>query len=1085
MTGRRKIVGITRFVLGALALSALGGMVFRPAPLVAQGAMCEGPSSACSIWNAAATPQRIVDRDTNPVELGVKFRSDVDGFILGLRFYKGPTNTGPHVGNLWTSGGTLLASALYVAESVSGWQEVPLGTPVAITANTTYVASYHTTVGRYAIDNPYFTTGVDNPPLHALADGAAGGNGVYRYGAGGFPTQTWQAGNYWVDVVFATSLGGADTTAPTVTGVSPADGAVEVSTLAGPVAAFSEAVDPATVTNATFVLRDAGGVVVPATVSYAGATQMATLVPTAALAFSMTYTATVTTGVTDVAGNPLAAEVVWAFTTLADSGSCGPSSNPIACENSKPGNPASEWDVTGSGDSSIQGFATDISVDQGETVRFKVDTAASDYRLDIYRLGYYGGAGARYITTVQPSAALPQAQPACAEDPSTGLIDCGTWAESASWAVPADAVSGIYLAKLVRESGPTGASHIVFIVRDDDGGSELLFQTSDTTWQAYNRYGGNSLYVGAPAGRAYKVSYNRPFLTRGCCSEDWLFSAEYPMVRWLEANGYDVSYFAGVDTDRLGAELLEHNVFLSVGHDEYWSGGQRANMEAARAAGVHLGFFSGNEGFWKTRWEVSIDGSGTPYRTLVSYKETHANAKIDPLPDVWTGTWRDPRFSQPADGGRPENALTGTIFTVNAPATFALQVSDTDGKLRFWRNTTVATLAPGEVATLSDGTLGYEWDEALDNGFSPSGLMRLSATTQAVPSYLLDFGSTYGPGTATHSLTLYRHAGGALVFGAGTVQWSWGLDGTHDRGGSVPDLRIQQATVNLLADMGSQAGTLQTGLVAALASTDTVPPASTVTSPVAGATVTLGTEVTIAGTASDAGGEVGGVEVSVDGGTTWHAVTGRESWSYVWTPAESGSATMRSRAVDDSGNLEIPLGGVTVTVESGGIPPSGSSIWSDAAVPSQIETSDPNAVELGVKFRSDVDGVITGLRFYKGPTNTGPHVGNLWTSGGTLLASAPYVAESASGWQEVPLGTPVAITANTTYVASYHTTVGQYAVDNPYFTTGVDNPPLHALADGAAGGNGVYSYGAGGFPTQTWQASNYWVDVVFATSLED
>ena len=102
-------------------------------------------------------------------------------------------------------------------------------------------------------------------------------------------------------------------------------------------------------------------------------------------------------------------------------------------------------------------------------------------------------------------------------------------------------------------------------------------------------------------------------------------------------------------------------MFLSVGHDEYWSGQQRANVEAARDAGVDLAFFSGNEVFWKTRWENSIDASGTPYRTLVCYKESKDNAKIDPSP-AWTGTWRDNRFSPPSDGGRPENALTGTIY---------------------------------------------------------------------------------------------------------------------------------------------------------------------------------------------------------------------------------------------------------------------------------------------------------------------------------------------------------------------------------------------------------------------------------------
>ena len=130
---------------------------------------------------------------------------------------------------------------------------------------------------------------------------------------------------------------------------------------------------------------------------------------------------------------------------------------------------------------------------------------------------------------------------------------------SASWAVPADAVSGIYFAKLVREDATTGASHIVFVVRDDDGalgpavpdlGHDLAGLQPVRRQQPLRRL--------ARPGRAYKVSYNRPFTTRGDAPEDWVFNAEYPMVRWLERNGYDVSYTTGVDTDRRGAELLEH-----------------------------------------------------------------------------------------------------------------------------------------------------------------------------------------------------------------------------------------------------------------------------------------------------------------------------------------------------------------------------------------------------------------------------------------------------------------------------------------------------------------------------------------------
>ena len=138
---------------------------------------------------------------------------------------------------------------------------------------------------------------------------------------------------------------------------------------------------------------------------------------------------------------------------------CAPATfHAIACENTLPGSPQSEWDVSGEGSPSIQGFATDISVDQGGRVDFKVDTSSTDYRLDIYRLGWYGGDGARRVDTIQPSAALPQNQPACLNDPATGLIDCGNWSVSASWVVPSTAVSGVYIARLVREDGTNDAS---------------------------------------------------------------------------------------------------------------------------------------------------------------------------------------------------------------------------------------------------------------------------------------------------------------------------------------------------------------------------------------------------------------------------------------------------------------------------------------------------------------------------------------------------------------------------------------------------------------------------------------------------
>src|SRR6266403_572240 len=604
-------------------------------------------------------------------------------------------------------------------------------------------------------------------------------------------------------------------------------------------------------------------------------------------------------------------------------GCAPPIVNDIVCENSKPGNPGSDWQISGSGDATIQGFATDMSANQGATVSFKIKTDAKSYSIGIFRLGYYGGMGARHVASVTPSATLPKTQPACLTNTATNLYDCGNWAVSTSWQIPANATSGVSCAVLIRpDTG--GASQIFFVVRNDSSHSAILFQTADETWQAYNNYGGHSLYGDTGfnlPNRAFKVSYNRPSSTRDLEAATWLFNAEYPMIRWMEANGYDITYFTGVDAARNGSLILNHQVYLTAGHDEYWSGPHRTNVEAARNAGVQMAFFSGNEVFWKTRWENSIDGSNTPYRTLVCYKETLDNAVTDPLdPTTWTGAWRDPRFSPPADGGRPENSLNGTIFMVNGPGSdntnLSIKIPAVDSKLRFWRNTSIANLSSSQTATLPAGTLGYEWDEDLDNGSRPAGLIDMSSATYNLTNdLLLDYGGVYGAGTATHSLTLYRASSGALVFGAGTVQWSWGLDNNHDGTGGAPDLDMQQATVNLFADMGVQPGSLQAGLVFASKSTDTTPPTSTIAAPTNGATLQLGNAVTIAGNAADSGGGVvGGVEISLDGGQTWHPAKGRESWTYSWTVLTSGSLNIKSRAVDDSGNLETPSAGGTVTV---------------------------------------------------------------------------------------------------------------------------------------------------------------------------
>jgi hypothetical protein len=158
-----------------------------------------------------------------------------------------------------------------------------------------------------------------------------------------------------------------------------------------------------------------------------------------------------------------------------------------------------------------------------------------------------------------------------------------------------------------------------------------------------------------------------------------------------------------------------------------------------------------------------------------------------------------------------------------------------------------------------------------------------------------------------------------------------------------------------------------------------------------------------------------------------------------------------------------------------------SSLWSDSSTPSVAAASDAAAVELGVKFRADVDGTVNGIRFYKGASNTGAHAGHLWTASGTLLGTAAFSGETATGWQTARFSSPIAVHAGTTYVASYHTDVGHYAANNGFFaSSGVNAPPLHGLAAGVDGPNGVFHYGASAFPSDTFQSTNYWVDVVFS-----
>ncbi|SFQ24782.1 N,N-dimethylformamidase beta subunit family domain-containing protein, partial [Tranquillimonas alkanivorans] len=830
----------------------------------------------------------------------------------------------------------------------------------------------------------------------------------------------------------------------------------------------------------------------------------------------------------------------------------GPSTE-ILLENQKPGTPRSYWDVPHTRE--IEGFATDISVNVGGAVDFKINVnggAGSDYLVEVFRLGYYGGDGARKVGEwINTDATL---QPDPDYDPVRGLVDAGNWSVTDSWQIPTDAVSGLYLARLQRldrrgEPVDGAVNQVPFIVRDDEREADIVLQTADTTWHAYNGWFGNNGVIGANfygdasgtinhpdipgAGffaqdRAYAVSYNRPLITRGiegaqggpaAGAQDYIFGAEYAAIHWLEQNGYDVAYISGLDTDRLGADYLKkYQSYISVGHDEYWSGNQRANVEEARDAGVNLLFWSGNEVYWKTRWETSIV-DGIEYRTLVCYKETWAHAdqlagpddyyNLDPE-NIWTGTWRDDRFignplagddfDRPPLSGQPhlcncaENSLTGQLFGPDGTGEFggALDVPEKFAPLRVWRDTSVAD---GGELDMSEGILGYEWNTSPEDDFRPAGLVKLSETTIPWSGILIDQGNRTAPGEATHNLSLYRAESGALVFGAGTVFWSWALSNEHDSepyGANIENAELQQFVVNLFADMGIQPAVADAvlssqGLVRATASSDAVA-ATTLLDDLPSSHPSF-QALTITGAATDddedpstEDGVVALVEVSTDGGQTWKPAIGTDTWSYTWTPTSVGITEVLARAIDDSLNLPSVAALPAQTIEITAPPtPVAFSLFDPHEAVTGTPYNDGTAVELGTRFSASESGNITGLKYWRTAADAGDtdiREGRLWSEDGILLATATFEsAPGESGWQFAALDAPVQVQALSEYTVSYRTN-DNYLSQSGFFADGYGEPYEKLQAPGIQ--NGVYAYGNSiVYPTQSYNATNYWVDVSF------
>jgi hypothetical protein len=451
--------------------------------------------------------------------------------------------------------------------------------------------------------------------------------------------------------------------------------------------------------------------------------------------------------------------------------------NPIQAENANQGAAPATWLQPAYPPTSVEGYASELSVLPGEDVHLHVSAEEGHrYRVEVYRLGWYGGLGARLLGCL-PSCDGDEAgnrygRPAVSP---TGVVSAG-WPVTDTLSVPAAAVSGYYYALLRVTSGgdDTGArGYVPFVVREPGPRrSPILVQVPVNTWQAYNPWGGRSLYPfnSTDLAPAQRVSFDRPLAYTAQGPFDW----EYNMVRFLEHDGWDVSYQTDADTDAHPESLLQHRLVMVIGHDEYWTKRMRDAFDAARDAGTNLAFTSSNAAYWQVRYE---DGG----RTIVGYKESAP----DPEPDPALRTIRFRSLEPP----RPECALVGVMYYrirehESGPVDYT--VTDAAATDPWFAGT---GFKPGDVV---QDVVGNEWDslpEGPTAGCGQPGLVRL-------------FHYEGAPQNA--DAVRYTAPSGARVFAGGAQQLSWSLDtfnlGVHGRTLSA-DERLQRFVRNALADL--------------------------------------------------------------------------------------------------------------------------------------------------------------------------------------------------------------------------------------------------------------------------------------------
>ena len=1029
-----------------------------------------------SIWSVSAVPGTAWHADS-AATLGVRFRSDVGGTISGIRFYKGAGNNGTHIGLLYATTGTLLGQVTFAGETASGWQQANFTAPVALSANTTYIAAYFSTSG-FAFDPSFFTnSGVDNPPLHALRSGLDGLNGVYMYGGSPqFPSSSAGNSNYWADVVFSsTSTPTPDLTISsshagnftqgqmfatyTITvrniGDGPTSGVVTVNE------SLPAGLTATSMTGSNWNCAQPSGPCSPIDLLGAGAAYP-----------DITLTV-------NVAAN--APSSVTNIVTVSGGGETNTSndqaSDPTTITSSTPAN--SIWAT-----SAIPGTAwhNDSPVTVG--VKFRSDVSGNVTGIRFYKGAGNNGTHIGLLYTVNGTL--------LGQFPFTGETGSG-WQQANFPAPIAISANTTYIAAYFSTSGFAFDPSYFTNTGVDNPPLHALRSGVDGLNGVY-MYGSTPQFPASSAGNSNYWA-DVVFSSTGTLSPDLTITKTHTgnFMQGQTGDTYTITVNNSGSAPTSGTvtvtETLPPGLTATSMLGSNWTCTQPSGP-CTRSDGLGAG-----SAYPDITLTVNVAAIAPPSTTNVATVSGggETNTSNDQASDPTTIT-----SSTPANSIWATSAIPGTAWHNDSPVTVGVKFrSDVSGAItgiRFYKGAGNSGTHTGLLYTANGTLMG----QVAFTGETASGWQEatfpfpitIAANTTYIAAYFSGSGFAFDLGYFTNSgvdnppLHALRSdvdgPNGIYIYGSGPQfpsssagNSNYWVDVAFSSTFSLaPDLIIATHSSGSLSFTQGQTGATYTftvsnsgsGLTSGIVTVaETVPVGLTATS-------MLGS----GWNCTQPAGPCSRSDI-LAGGAAYPDIT-------LTVDVASDAPSLVTNIVTVSGGGETNTNNDQSPFPTLISPPTlFSSIWYPSAIPGTAWHND-SSVTLGVKFRSDVGGTVTGIRFYKGDGNNGTHIGLLYTATGILLGQVTFTGETASGWQQANFAAPVAISANTTYIAAYFSTSG-FAFDPSYFTnTGVDNPPLHALRSGVDGPDGVYTYGgAPQFPASNSGGSNYWADVVLAT----